>query len=83
MLTCRETSLLISQGCERRLSWRERLSLRLHLLFCDACQRFATHMRWLQVALRRLSAGYPGEESEGGLLPEARVRIAEKLRTLV
>jgi hypothetical protein len=79
MLTCREASELISQRFERRLSWRERFGLRLHLLICDACTRFARQMRWLQAAARRFGLKYAGEESAARLPEVARRRIGEAL----
>ena len=50
--TCREVTALVLQAQDRALPWRERLAVRLHMLACQACPRFAA-----QVALmRRASA---------------------------
>lgn len=53
MLDCKHASRLVSQSMDRRLSLRERLGLRLHLLLCDACSRFSTQMALLQQAVRQ------------------------------
>lgn len=49
---CREVTRLVLQAEEQALSWHERLAVRLHMVVCKACPRFAA-----QVALmRRASA---------------------------
>jgi hypothetical protein len=45
---CREVTRLVLAGEDRRLSWFERLLVRMHLRVCTACPRFAA-----QVALMR------------------------------
>ncbi len=51
--TCREVSLLLSQGQERPLGLRERLVLRLHLLVCHGCANFSRQIVMLRAAIRR------------------------------
>ncbi len=78
MLTCKEASALVSQGLDRRLSWRQRLNLRLHLLACDACTSFKRQMQFLQIAVR-----HSGAQAGGALLglsQTARERIRVSLR---
>jgi len=53
MLTCRETSRLLSEGADRYLSRRERLAVRLHLWMCAPCRRFEVQLRWLREAVGR------------------------------
>lgn len=53
MLTCKETSRLLSEARERRLGWRERFSLRLHLLVCAGCDNFRKQLDFVDAALRR------------------------------
>ena len=48
MMTCEETAQLISEGLDRTLSLRERLTLRLHLFGCDLCTRYARQLKFLQ-----------------------------------
>ena len=56
VLSCKEASLLLSQAEDRRLSWLERLQLRLHLSLCDACTRFSRQIAFLRTALRRYAS---------------------------
>lgn len=53
MLSCKEASELMSQAQERKLSWTEKLGLKLHLVMCAACSRFARQLEFLQQSMRR------------------------------
>ncbi len=53
MLSCKEASELMSQAQERKLTWTEKLSLKLHVAMCDACTRFARQLQFLQQSMRR------------------------------
>ena len=52
MLSCKETTELISQGMDRRLSLPERMGLRLHLLVCRGCRATEQHLEFLRTATR-------------------------------
>lgn len=43
----------MSQAQERKLTWTEKLSLKLHVAMCDACTRFARQLQFLQQSMRR------------------------------
>lgn len=73
MMSCKQASALMSQSLDRRLSWRERLRLRLHLFACEACRRVKAQLQFLHTALRR-----PNGLSMG-LSPAARERIRRLL----
>lgn len=76
MLDCRHASHLLSQSMEKRLSFRQRFLLRLHLLMCDACTRFARQLHLLRAAIGHL--GRRVENDDKLVLPkQARERIAE------
>jgi Putative zinc-finger len=79
MLTCKETALLVSQSYDRRLSWRERLGVRLHLVFCDACTHFRRQLDFLREAIRRFTQEREEIEKEVRLSPRARERITREL----
>jgi hypothetical protein len=61
-LSCREASRLISQGMERRLSFGERISLRLHMGICDACTRFSRQAGFLRRALKAYAGADEAKE---------------------
>lgn len=81
MPSCKEVSRLVSESLDRDLSFRQRSSLRLHLLMCSLCSRFRRQMLFLRDAAR-----FFGEASEKDKLPandrlspEARARIKRVL----
>jgi len=59
MLSCKEATRLASQAMERRLSWGERLGLRLHLLMCIGCRRAERQFHHLR---SMLGAWKPGRD---------------------
>lgn len=78
MLSCKQASKLLSQSLDRKLSWKERLALRFHLLICDVCTRFAKQLKVMQKAMQDWVSA--SEEDESIQLSQAaKVRIAEKI----
>ena len=63
MLSCKETSLLVSQALDRKLTWSERVGVRLHLWICAQCRRYERQLRWLNGLRGRLDQ-VPEELSE-------------------
>lgn len=53
MLSCKEATVLISQGMEQRLGLGERFSLALHLAFCRGCRNFHRQSAFLRLACQR------------------------------
>ena len=80
MLTCKQTARLVSMSYDKRLSWRERLAVRLHLLVCDACRNFARQMRFLREVTRRFAREQPEIDRRVRLSPEALERITRALK---
>ncbi len=52
MLTCKEQVARSSDYLDGQLSFRERLLMRHHLMFCQNCRRFIRQMRLMQATLR-------------------------------
>ena len=81
-LSCKDVCFVVSESLDRKLSLRERLSVKIHLLMCKACQRMAQQMELLRAASRRYGSI---EESDSRseqetLSKEASARILERLR---
>ena len=55
MISCKEASRLLSQMQEGGVPLARQLRVRFHLLFCDACTRFASQLAFLRAAMRRYS----------------------------
>lgn len=54
MLTCKEQVARSSDYLDGQLTFRERLMVRHHLMFCPNCRRFIRQMRLMQATLKRL-----------------------------
>ena len=59
MLTCKQQVARSSDYLDGQLSFRERLLVRHHLLFCPNCRRFIKQMRLMSAALRKLPEPLP------------------------
>ncbi|HQU17380.1 MAG: hypothetical protein B7Z66_11415 [Chromatiales bacterium 21-64-14] len=73
---CKEVAQLLSRAQDRRLSWRQRMAVRIHLLLCVYCRRYARQLQWLQRALTRGR----DDAQESRLDEAARRRINDRLR---
>ncbi|NVZ85194.1 zf-HC2 domain-containing protein [Pseudomonas yamanorum] len=54
MLTCKEQVARSSDFLDGQLTFRERLLVRHHLMFCPNCRRFIRQMRLMQATLKIL-----------------------------
>lgn len=61
LLTCRETTRLVSQGLDRELALGERVALRLHFAICLGCRRASRQLKFLRRAVQQL----PGQGEAG------------------
>lgn len=55
ILSCKETTRLLSQGEDRKLAFGERVALRVHLAICKGCRNVDAQFRFLRLAVQRLS----------------------------
>jgi len=62
ILSCKETTRLLSQGEDRRLAFGERVALRVHLAICNGCRNVNAQFRFLRQAVQELSRD--GDEKE-------------------
>lgn len=51
MLSCKESTQLISESLDRPLNWREQLALKFHLMICVGCRRFGRQQKLIRRAL--------------------------------
>lgn len=56
MITCKEASRKIASSGLAESGWRERIAIRLHLLMCSVCRRYATQLRVIGAVSRHLCA---------------------------
>ena len=79
MLSCKDTSRLISEGQERQLSLKERINLRLHVWMCNNCRRFEKQIVIMRkVMLQEWTQDTPPTNNQ--LPGEAQERIRQTLK---
>src|ERR1041385_1219870 len=77
---CKQAVRLQSAALDGKLSFRQRLGLRIHLLLCKWCRRYGKQIGFLRTIARERCA----EEQvlpPQTLSPEARERIKQKLQS--
>jgi len=55
LISCKESSRLVSQGLDRELAFGERVALRVHLAYCIGCRRTRRQMAFLRRAMQRMT----------------------------
>jgi hypothetical protein len=55
IISCKESTRLVSQGLDREFAFGERVALRVHLAICLGCRRAGAQMRFLRKAVRELA----------------------------
>ncbi len=83
MLSCKEVSQLVSESLDRKLSWQQRLAVRVHLLMCRFCSRFRRQMLFLREAVHHQPTAIEEADAVSGpaLSTEARERIKRLLQS--
>lgn len=80
MLNCKQTSQLVSQSLDRRLTWQERFAVKVHLWICKYCRRFSRQLLAVRSGLQRLTQSV--EENTDLQMPsESKARIAKVLES--
>ena len=81
MLNCRHVTRLVSQAMDARLPWHQRLAVRIHLLYCVWCRRYATQLHFLRRATKELAVE-PAETAQlsGSAREAMHRRLQEALR---
>ena len=78
--TCKQATRLQSEGMDRRLSFFEKVGLRLHLVLCKWCRRYGEQLKFLRSAARECEE-HESREAPQRLSPEARGRIEQSLKS--
>lgn len=76
---CKEMVKIITASMDEKLSWREWILLKIHLLSCDPCVNFIKQLRFISSALRRSEDRVGQEDESVKLSDDARQRLKEAL----
>jgi hypothetical protein len=83
MLNCREATRLISQSMDVKLPFHRRLMMRVHLLYCVWCRRYAAQLQFLRRATRELqpkTLAAPLHKLSSEEKEQMRTRLQEELK---
>jgi len=78
MIACKDATLLCSKQAELRLSFREQVQLKLHLLLCKPCRYFAMQISLLQQSYRKFAEQQSATWSE-----ESKDALQKKINDLL
>lgn len=73
ILTCKDTTALLSKSFDTDLPIAERTQARLHLTFCSACKRYSKQLQFLHDVLHDEPSELPP------LREKARQRLQEEI----
>jgi hypothetical protein len=77
---CKEMVKIITASMDSKLSWREWLMMKMHLLSCDPCVNFLKQLRFIRTALSH-SDEHLDEAQHISLSDAARDRIKDALNS--
>lgn len=82
MMSCKETTRLISEDLDQPLPWSKRVAVRMHVLLCRRCAAYRRQLRAITNLLRvaRSRAHSMPTHTGPGLTDEARDRIKKSLQ---
>ncbi len=80
MITCEESTFLISKKQQDHLSANERLQLFLHLMMCKYCRRYASQITWITKAIYRMRQRVEQQSTHIFLTAEQKQKIQKALR---
>ncbi len=78
MINCRDTAQLVSESMDRKLPWRRRLQVRLHLFVCDNCSRYNKQLQMFRRIFKQQSE--PQDDVESSVLD---AKIKDRLRRII
>ena len=78
---CKEIVKIVSASLDRKLTFRERTVMRLHLVACKPCVRYMEQSNFLGSAASQLDENLKHELFAGRLSDDARDRIKNVLKS--
>ena len=78
---CREMVKIITASMDAKLSWREWLLMKLHLLSCDPCVNFLKQIKFIRTALSHSDQKIEEAHQHISLSDTARERMKDALNS--
>lgn len=76
---CSEMVKVITASMDSKLTWGERIKLKIHLLSCDPCINFIKQLKFIRTALRHSEGHLESGDASVSLSDDARARIKTAL----
>lgn len=80
-ITCRDTSPVISEMMDHKVSFLKIWRVKIHLAVCGACQCYKTQLETVNLLANKLAREDSPGNSEVRLSPEAKSEIQKALKT--
>jgi hypothetical protein len=76
---CKQMVKIITASLDDKLSWREWLLMKIHLLSCDPCINFLKQIRFIRSVLHHSDEKLGQEDASVKLSDDARTRLKDAL----
>ncbi|WP_245911100.1 zf-HC2 domain-containing protein [Neisseria iguanae] len=53
MIQCKEACALYSESQDRKLDWKERMALYIHLTYCPHCRKYSRQLRKIREMMQQ------------------------------
>ena len=80
MLSCKEITELVSKSLDTKIPFMKRVELRLHLMVCKFCNRYAKQVRSLHSTIKR--GGFDSVDESASLSAEFKDNMKQALKSL-
>jgi len=80
MITCKESTYLVSKKQQDKLSFAEKMQLQFHLMVCSYCRRFANQIALITKGIIRLRANIEQQNTSITLSSEQKDKMKEALK---
>lgn len=80
MITCKESTFLISKKQQDKLTLGEKVKLQFHLMMCKYCRRFDAQISFIQKAILRLRKKIEQQSTDITLSQAQKEKIKEALK---
>lgn len=77
MLSCKEVVKTVSS--EERTTWRRKLEVRLHLMMCRHCGKYAKQLELLKIGIQNLLSS-KAKSADKSKIQNVENRVLEKLK---
>ena len=78
---CKQIVQIITAALDAKLSWREWILMKIHLLACDPCVNFLKQIKFIRTALGQSDGFLDQQDTSVQLSDEARSRLKKALKT--